>query len=87
MFQRFTLRTHLIYWDDSHFWMEHLFETKGRTVAISKNLAKGKNGVASTQDAFELLNHEQPTAVRPEKIEVLQETEELLKSLQTNSVY
>ena len=33
LFQRFTLRTRMMYWDKDYFWMEHSFERKGKTMA------------------------------------------------------
>ena len=54
MFQRFSLRTRVIYWDSHFIWIEHVFERKGKTIAtaISKNVAIGKGGIVRTSLIF-----------------------------------
>lgn len=86
MFQRFTLRTRMMYWDKDYFWMEHSFERKGRTVAvaISKNSAKSRKGVVTTSEALQLLNRNLQQPSCPEKVKIINDTEILLKSLQTD---
>jgi len=87
MFQRFTLRTRIIYWDEYHLWMEHSFERRGRTVAvaISKNLAKNKKGVVSIEEALRLLKRDIERPTCPLAVQIINDTEELLKTRQINN--
>jgi len=83
MFDRFTLRTSIIYWDDYNFWMEHFFDRKGRTlaIAISKNVVKGKNGLFATEDAIQVLHQAISRPPCPSIVQLLDEQEELMKNL------
>ena len=84
MFQHFILRTRIIYWDRHHFWMSHSFEHHGRIVAtaISKNVAKNKQGVVTTQEALNLLNLKVQPPASSAKVNIINENGEILKKLQ-----
>ncbi len=53
MFQRFELRSRVVYWDAEWAWTEHRFERKGRTTAIAmvKVAFMGRDGVVPSPDA------------------------------------
>lgn len=86
LFQRFTLRTRFLYWDNNHFWMQHTFERKGRTVAIaiSKNLATSRKGVVKTSEAIRLLRRDLKPPQHADAVKIINDTEELLRTLQRN---
>jgi acyl-CoA thioesterase FadM len=87
-FQRFKLRTRMIYWDEQYFWMEHIFERKGQIFAsaISKNSANSRKGVVRTREALRLLNRDLQRPTCPEKIQAINDAEELLKKIQSSSL-
>ena len=83
VFQKFKLRTKLIYWDKQYFWMEHIFECKGRILAtaISKNGATNKNGIVSTESVFQSLDQNMTCPPCPDRIILLREAENILKAV------
>ena len=83
LFQRFTLRTRIIYWDDRYFWMEHLFERNNRTVAvgISKSLARSPKGPVRPAQAIRELNRNLQCPDPPPITSVMNHIEELLKKI------
>jgi acyl-CoA thioesterase FadM len=57
-FERFTLRTHVVAWDEKWFYIEHLFERRdGRIGArlIVRTLLRTKSGPVPTADVLEAL--------------------------------
>lgn len=85
LFQRFTLRTRFLYWDEFYFWMLHEFERNGKTVAIaiSKNSAWSKNGVVKTREALHALERSLNTPdYSAETVRIINDTEALLKKMQ-----
>lgn len=83
MFQRFALRTRLIYWDKRYIWMEHIFECKGKTMAtaISKNAAIGKTGLVATSLVFRLLNLDFQSSIGEDKVTLINEMEGYLRNI------
>lgn len=65
-FERFTLRSRVVAWDEKWFYIEHLFERRdGRIGArlIVRTLMRTKSGPVSTADVLEVLGH--PDATSP----------------------
>jgi acyl-CoA thioesterase FadM len=58
-FQRFTLLTRIVGWDEKWFYMEQRFETDGQLAAIGvvKGLFRGKNGNIPTEELMKLAGH------------------------------
>jgi acyl-CoA thioesterase FadM len=56
-FQRFTLTTHLVGWDDKWFYIEHKIERRGRLMAfgLAKCCFRGTDGVVPPAAAFAAL--------------------------------
>jgi acyl-CoA thioesterase FadM len=56
-FQRFTLTTHLVGWDDKWFYIEHKIERRGRLMAfgLARCCFRGKDGAVSPSVAFAAL--------------------------------
>jgi acyl-CoA thioesterase FadM len=75
-FQRYTLRTRIIYWDDDAFCFQQAFERKGRTLAtgfVSATLL----GPAGPVSPVEILAGVHGAPDRPEKPEVVSRLQEL----------
>ena len=84
IFRRVTLYTRLIHWDNSSFWIEHIFKSEGTTIAtaISKNGFIHRNKIVPTEYIFNLLNGEKiPSPYSVKKIPVLAAIEKLLREL------
>jgi acyl-CoA thioesterase FadM len=83
MFDVFTLRTRMLYWDKYCFLMEHIFECGGRTIAtaISKNVATYKNGLVKTSAILSMLKTKTPDPYYTETVKVISETESILRRL------
>ena len=88
MFQRFNLRTRIIYWDEYHFWMEHVFERKGQilSIALSKNVAKGKKGPVATQEAIRQLKRVVLKPAPPKAVQSIIDIESSLATLQKTAI-
>jgi hypothetical protein len=56
-FQRFTLTTHLVGWDDKWFYIEHKIEHRGRLMAFGlvRSCFRGKDGLVPPPVAFAAL--------------------------------
>ncbi|MBK1671704.1 MULTISPECIES: thioesterase family protein [Ectothiorhodospira] len=71
-FERFELRTRVLYWDDKWFYMEQRFVRQGRTVAIGlvKGLIRCKGGHVAPERVFaKSLGFTPETPPRPTAIE------------------
>lgn len=85
MFQRFTVQTRLIHWNNSSFWMEHVFKSGRKTIAtaLSKNGFIYQNKIVSTERVFNLLNGEKVSSLYSEKkVSAVGAIEQLLKEIQ-----
>ena len=83
-FERFILRTQIIYVDKHFIWMKHVFESKGEivTTAISKNAAISKRGIASITSVLNICPGNLEKPVLSEDIRTLCDTERILRDLQ-----
>jgi len=81
MFQKFTLRTRIIYWDEYGFWLEHIFESKGRVVAsaISRNVTRKSRALVTTTEALRSIHNVVPKPPCSEKVRATTMLEELLR--------
>lgn len=61
LFQKFNLRTRIVYWDTKWFYIEQRFEHKGQLIAAARvmGLLRGKSGNIASHDALHLLGHGQ----------------------------
>ena len=85
MFKRFTVQTRLIHWNNSSFWMEHVFKSGRKTIAtaVSKNGFTYQNKIVPTERVFNLLNGEKVSSLYPEKkISTVAAIERLLREIQ-----
>jgi YbgC/YbaW family acyl-CoA thioester hydrolase len=63
LFDRYTLKTRLISWDDRWFYLEQQF-IKGDRVAASatvKAMMRSKNGIVTPQEAMAAINYHEPS--------------------------
>jgi acyl-CoA thioesterase FadM len=74
LFQQYTLKSKIIYWDDEWVWTEHRFQRNGRTttLGISKITFVGPSGKVPISDVIEAYGH------LVSKIEMPQIVEELI---------
>lgn len=54
VFQRFQVRTRIVYWDDRFVYIEHTFEHRGvlKCAGMVQGCLYGKNGVANPREIF-----------------------------------
>jgi acyl-CoA thioesterase FadM len=82
-FQRFQLKTQLIYWDEKWIYISHRIARKGRTIAVAlakSTVKKGKERI-SFESIIQELNWGLKTKERPEMIDEYEKGESLfLKS-------
>lgn len=76
IFQTYQLRTRIIFWDDETFYLRHLFQRHGRTVATGYVCASflGPNGRVCPADILAELKQ---VVVRPERPDVVRRLQEL----------
>lgn len=69
MFQRFELHTTLSHWNNTSFWMEHVFKSGRKTIAtaISKCGFTHQNKVVPTELVFNVLSSEKITSIYPKR--------------------
>ena len=84
MFQRFELRSRVVYWDAEWAWTEHRFERKGRTTAIAmvKVAFMGRDGVVPLEKLMDAAGESHVSPPPSELIAELQRVEEHLRGLQ-----
>lgn len=63
LFQRFDLRTRIVYWDTKWFYIEQRFEHQGQLVAAARirGLLRGRSGNISSHEALHRLGYGQLT--------------------------
>lgn len=84
MFQRFAVQTRLTYWDNTSFWLEHVFISGRKTIAtaVSRNGFTYQNKIVSTERIFELMNGEIVSSLYPvKKVSTVVAIERLLKEI------
>ncbi len=76
LFQKYQLRTRIIYWDDDVFYFQQHFERRGRKIATGYVCATllGPNGRISPED---ILAETRQTVTRPEEPEIVPRLQEL----------
>ena len=89
VFQRYQLRSRIVFWDDETFYLQHIFQRHGRIVATGYVCASflGPNGAVCPPDVFAELAQ---TVVRPEMPDVvmrLREAEALIHHEQKEPTY
>jgi acyl-CoA thioesterase FadM len=85
MFQRFELRTRVLYWDAEWAWTEHRFQRNGRTTAIGivKVAFIGPQGVVPLEKLMAAAGESHVAPAPSELIAELQSVEGKLRRLQT----
>jgi acyl-CoA thioesterase FadM len=83
-FQRYQLKTRVVWWDDATFYLEQTFERKGRIVATGYVCATplGQNGPVSPQQVLDALGQSVTRPDRPEIAAKLRELEDLIHETQ-----
>jgi acyl-CoA thioesterase FadM len=84
IFQKYQLRTRVIWWDDTTFYWEQIFERKGRIVATGHVCAtvSDKNGIVPSKNILAIVG---PDVLKPEKpviVSMLSDTEKLIHKSQ-----
>jgi acyl-CoA thioesterase FadM len=81
-FQRFTLHTRLLGWDEKWFYLEQRFETDAGIVAVGivKGLFRGPEGNVPTAALLELVGHKGESCNKSDYLLALDEFEHLSKS-------
>ena len=84
-FQRYQLKTSVVWWDDVTFYIKQTFERKGRVVAtgyISATPALGSNGPVPPQDIIDAIGHPVTKPSQPEIVARLKELEGIIHETQ-----
>jgi acyl-CoA thioesterase FadM len=73
LFQQYTLKSKIIYWDDDWVWTEHRFQRNGRTttLGISKITFVGPNGTVPISEIIEAYGHPVSKIDMPKIVEEL----------------
>jgi hypothetical protein len=73
LFQQYTLKSKIIYWDDDWVWTEHRFQRNGRTttLGISKITFVGPNGTVPISEVIEAYGHPVSKIDMPKIVEEL----------------
>ena len=82
-FQRFQLRTSLIYWDEKYVYLRHLIERGDQKVAVgvARVVILSKRGRVRPSEALAALGHSIDPPVIPPLIESLKKSERLMRGL------
>ncbi|AOW78218.1 hypothetical protein A3Q34_16020 [Colwellia sp. PAMC 20917] len=82
-FQKYTLTSRIIYWDEEWVWTEHLFQRNGKTttVGITKITFLGPDGMVPISDVIEAYGHPVSRIEIPDVINELMKVELSLKDL------
>jgi hypothetical protein len=80
-FQRFTLKTRLVAWDDRWFFIEHKIERRGQLVAfgVAKCCFRGPEGVVPPASAFAAVNVSVTPVTLPRYATLWTESEAILR--------
>jgi len=70
-FERFTLRSRIVAWDEKWFYFEHRFEKGGDLAAISyvRGLLRTREGPVPTRDVLALIGHTDASPPLPDFVE------------------
>ena len=81
-FQRYTLETRLVAWDDKWLYLEQRFESAGKRVAtaVVKGLIRGKDRSIPTAEVMHAVGWDAPSPPVPEAIARWAAAEEVLRS-------
>ena len=84
VFQKYKLRTRIIWWDESTFYFEQQFERKGRTLATGYDYATllGSGGPISPEDVLSEIGQSAERPKKPEIVSKLQATESAIHERQ-----
>lgn len=84
VFQKYRLRTRIVYWDDEAFYFQQLFERKGRVVATAYVCATGlgAHGRVSPKEVIEELHIEANLPVKPEIVSQIQGLNNMIHAAQ-----
>ncbi|MBI5449781.1 MAG: thioesterase family protein [Gammaproteobacteria bacterium] len=74
LFQRYTLHTRIVGWDDKWFFVEQRFMRDGQLIASGRvrGLLRGRNGNIKTRTILEALGHDPVSPPLPENIDAWQ---------------
>jgi acyl-CoA thioesterase FadM len=83
-FQRYQLRTRVVWWDDEFFYFQQIFERKGRTVATGYVRASllGRDGVVLSSRILAAIGQPVIKPEQPEIVARLRELDELVHETQ-----
>ena len=84
LFQKYTLKSKIIYWDEEWVWTEHLFQRNGKTttVGITKITFLGPDGMVPISDVIGAYGHPVSKIEMPDVINKLMKVELSLKDYQ-----
>lgn len=84
-FQRYTIRTRLLCWDDRWFFLEQRFERRGELVSIAlvKGLFLGPEGRVPTQAIVDASGYRIDSPPAPEAVAAWQDAERVLREYET----
>jgi len=84
LFQKYQLRSRVVYWDDTWIYFEHHFQRKGRTIALSfgQSQYRGPQGLVPTSEVIAALRQPVERVPKPEIIANMEEAEKLIKAKQ-----
>jgi acyl-CoA thioesterase FadM len=87
LFQKYQLRTRVVYWDHEWAWTEHVFERNGRITAIglTKTMFKSRDGLVPIAQFIAASGQSPVPPPLPEAIAGLQTVEDLLRERQAES--
>ena len=83
-FQRYQLRTRVVWWDDEFFYFQQIFERKGRAVATGYVRASllGPDGVVPSNKILDAIGQPAAKPERPEIVARLKELDDLIHETQ-----
>lgn len=84
VFQRYQLKTSIVWWDDATFYWKQTFERKGRVVATGYvcGTALGSNGPVPPQEILDAIGKSATRPSQPEMVSRLRELEYLIHETQ-----
>jgi acyl-CoA thioesterase FadM len=88
VFQRFQLKTKVVWWDDVTFYWKHTFVRKGRVVATGYGFGTplGSNGPVPPQKIMDQIGQSVKKPSEPEIVARLRKSEELIHETQKEKV-
>ncbi len=88
VFQRFQLKTQVVWWDDAAVYVKHTFERKGRVVATSYGFATflGSNGPVPPQKILDQIGIAVIKPSQPQIVARLKESEFLVHETQKDTI-